>query len=141
MARKPETAYRMAVEKYIPRTVHKQAMGLFLDGTPDRYYESDHPHTPTLWIEYKFTPKLKKDGVIFLRDGKKKPFITGLQFDWIKRAVSHNIPAFFILGIGESKTGIILSIEDANKRTHINDYVRLGNKHMAEWITESVSKS
>ncbi len=139
MALKPETKYRMAVDKHIPKTVHKQSMGLAFNGTPDSYYEGDSRTTPVLWVEYKFTQKLRKDGVINLRDTKKKPFITGLQLNWAIRAFSHNIPIVFILGIGELKAGIIISLPfNANGRFHIDDFPEYSNRQMAEWITSCV---
>ena len=123
---KPENAFIQKVNKHLPRTVFaEKTNNPFRGGIPDVYYESWQGF---LWVEYKFVEKLPKEYV---------PNLSALQLQWLRRAVSNNIPCCVITGIGKGRgaKGIIQPNEDRwEEKQHADDFFLWDPPGIANWI-------
>lgn len=91
---KPERNFITRIHRKLDPELYKQAMGLTsTNGTPDYYYEGLFGF---LWVEYKWYEE--KPEVIDLLNVKKKPHLSALQQNWLKRAEKNKIPTAVIAG-------------------------------------------
>lgn len=85
----PETTFRLGVEKFLPRSLHREKMSNpYRGGTADSWY-SGSPHD--LWVEWKFRP------------GK----LTPQQQEWLNRRRSEGRRVATITGSALHPGGVI----------------------------------
>lgn len=78
MASKPETNFRLKIEKRLPRMLHREKMNNpYRGGTADSWYSG---RGGDLWVEYKFLPRVPQRGII---DAKRMD-LTALQQQWLR---------------------------------------------------------
>lgn len=64
MSRKPENTFIAAINKPLPKLLHRQRnVGSMFgtSGVPDSYYDGP---TSDLWVEYKVNPSLPRNGIV-----------------------------------------------------------------------------
>lgn len=77
---KPETSFRLKIEKNLPtrnRPYREKMANPYRGGTADSWYSGD---LGDLWVEYKFLPSVPQRGVV----NAKRIGLTALQLDWLK---------------------------------------------------------
>ncbi len=78
MAAKPESGFRIRVERDLPRSIHKEKMNNpYRGGTADCWYSGQ---LGDLWVEYKFLPSVPQRGII----DAKRMGLTALQLQWLR---------------------------------------------------------
>lgn len=78
MASKPETNFRLKIERRLPRKLHREKMNNpYRGGTADSWYSGD---AGDLWVEYKFLPQVPQRGII----DAKRLGLTALQQQWLR---------------------------------------------------------
>ena len=78
MASKPETTFRLKIERRLPRTLHREKMNNpFRGGTADSWYSGKGGD---LWVEYKFLPRVPQRGFIT----PERLDLSHLQRQWLR---------------------------------------------------------
>lgn len=78
MARKPETNFRLKIERRLPRALHREKMNNpFRGGTADSWYSGKGGD---LWVEYKFLPRVPQRGIIT----PERLDLSHLQCQWLR---------------------------------------------------------
>ena len=78
MASKPETNFRLKIERRLPRTLHREKMNNpFRGGTADSWYSGKGGD---LWVEYKFLPRVPQRGFIT----PERLDLSHLQCQWLR---------------------------------------------------------
>ena len=101
MAAKPETRYRLRVEKRLPPGVYHLKLSLpYQGGVADSWYS----HGRDLWVEYKWLEKLPVRVPLDITKGED-PMLSKLQQDWLKDRHAEGRDVAVILGT--PKGGIV----------------------------------
>lgn len=75
---KPETTFRLKIERKLPRKLHREKMNNpYRGGTADSWYSGD---ASDLWVEYKFLPRVPQRGII----DANRMGLTALQLQWLR---------------------------------------------------------
>ena len=78
MASKPETNFRLKIERRLPRALHREKMNNpFRGGTADSWYSGKGGD---LWVEYKFLPRVPQRGFIT----PERLDLSYLQRQWLR---------------------------------------------------------
>lgn len=78
MASKPETSFRLRIERALPRSIYREKMNNpFRGGTADCWYSG---RSDDLWVEYKFLPQLPQRGIV----DAKRIGLSMLQLQWLR---------------------------------------------------------
>lgn len=105
MSRKPENTFIAAINKPLPKALHRQRnVGSMFgtSGVPDSYYDG---YGSDLWVEYKVNPSLPRNGIVI---GKYTP----KQIEWMTRRYEHSLGLALrldsqSLGDGTNVVGIV----------------------------------
>ena len=130
MARKPETTFRQAVEKKLPREVHREKMNNpYSAGTADSWYSGSGGD---LWVEYKFLPSLPQRGVV----NAKRIGLTKLQLDWLRGR--HKEGRNVAVIVGTPVGGVVLRDLEWESEVKIPEFIGrvLAKTFLAEWIAQ-----
>ena len=78
MAAKPESSFRLRVERELPRSIHREKMcNPYRGGTADCWYSA---RCGDLWVEYKFLPLIPQRGIV----DAKRIGLSMLQLQWLR---------------------------------------------------------
>lgn len=131
MATKPEATFRSGVHKYLPLSVHHEAVGSnYSKGTPDQWYDGCHYD---LWIEWKYAKEIPKHLNLL---NTTVPKLSEHQQNWLKRAHGNGRNVCVIVGFKEG--GIILSDmawESSLPREVVSEMI-MSRRDLAKYITE-----
>ena len=93
MASKPETNFRLKIERALPRVIHREKMNNpYRGGTADSWYSA---HRADLWVEYKFLPRVPQRGII---DAKRMD-LTQLQLQWLRGRYEEGRNVAVVVGV------------------------------------------
>jgi hypothetical protein len=91
MSSKPETTYYLAVNKLLPKSLHKEKIhNPYRGGTADFWYSGN---LDDLWVEYKYIAKLPKRD-----DSPCKLDLSQLQLQWLRGRHDEGRNVVVILG-------------------------------------------
>lgn len=138
MAVKPENQFRSSVHRYKSKRVYQEKTNnAYRGGIPDDYYESSGK-PGSLWVEWKYTPKIQRE--LRLTDKNSKPGLSALQLDWLDRAYRNGQQVAVI--VGSPKGGIILTdLAWLHPITADEFEANLKSRQgLMEWIEEQVTK-
>lgn len=125
---KPETNFRLRVERKLPRALHHEKMANpYIGGTADSWYSGKKAD---LWVEYKFLPSIPQRGVITA----KRLGLTALQLDWLEGRYKEGRNVAVIVGVPGG--GIIMRDLLWAKDSPTSIFAaRMSDAAIAEWIT------
>lgn len=134
MARKPETNFRLKIEKLIPGTIHREKnSNPFSGGTADSWYSGT---LNDLWVEYKFLPQLPQRGIV----DSKRIGLSKLQQLWLRGRYEEGRNVAVVIGVPTG--GVILrDLTWENGITPVDFAERVTTiKDVANWITQETQK-
>ena len=121
--RKPETTYRLSVEKHLPRHLHREKMANpYRGGTADSWYSGPKKD---LWVEYKYLRTIPQ------RRSTIEVGLTAMQSRWLtmRRAEGRSVAVV----LGTPGGGIVIT--DGSWETPIPIRSQLfDRKQIAAWI-------
>jgi hypothetical protein len=130
VAKGPETNFRNAVERNLPRTVYRLKMyNPYVGGPADSWYSGTKGD---LWVEYKFLPCLPQRGTL----SPKRYGLTQLQLDWLRGRHEEGRNIAVIIGV--PKGGVILRDLRWEQELSVTEFVGvvLERRAISEWITQ-----
>lgn len=134
MAAKPETGFRLKVERKLPRALHKEKMANpYRGGTADCWYSGLRGD---LWVEYKFLPQLPQRGVI----DAKRMGLTALQLQWLRGRYEEGRSVCVIAGCPVG--GVIMRDLEWEAGITASSFVQrtVPATELAEWIAQQTSR-
>lgn len=134
MASKPESNFRLKVERDLPRALHREKMNNpYRGGTADCWYSG---HRGDLWVEYKFLPQLPQRGII----DAKRMGLTALQLQWLRGRYEEGRNVSVIVGCPTG--GVIMrGLEwEAGIAAEVFAQRVVSAKELAQWITQQTSR-
>lgn len=130
MSAKPENLARTAINKLVPKEIHREKMGSgFSAGTADQWYSGD-PHD--IWVEYKF---LAKPPV--------RPFtldLSFLQLQWLRGRYKEGRAVGVILCFPAKYGCWMFFNETWEGKIDPAECVLLSRKEVASFITRSCTE-
>jgi hypothetical protein len=138
MATKPENQFRSSVHRYISKRVYQEKTNnTYRGGIPDDYYESNGK-PGSLWVEYKYTPKIQRE--LCLTAKHAKPKLSALQEEWLDRAYRNGQQVAVIIGC--PKGGVILTDREWLKPITAEDFEAnlKSRQELMAWIEDMVTK-
>lgn len=128
MAAKPETTFRLGVEKYLPPSTYKVKMhNMYAAGLADSWYSNCGKGD--LWVEYKWLAKLPVRVPI-------RPYnlLEQSQVDWLDSRLKEGRNVAVIIGWKDG--GVVLTDGGWNHDISVADFVErtMKRKELAEWI-------
>ena len=122
MAAKPETTFYTAINRLLPRELHKEKMNNpYRGGTADMWYSGNRGD---LWVEYKWLAHHPR--------GEFKPDLSALQIQWL--SARHKEGRNVAVIIGCTKGVMILRHPDWNYPVKPN--FTLSRHEAAAWIVK-----
>ena len=134
MASKPESVFRIRVERDLPRSIHKEKMNNpYRGGTADCWYSG---HCGDLWVEYKFLPQIPRRGII----DAKRVGLTMLQLQWLRGRYEEGRNVCVI--VGTPVGGVIMRDLEWEAGTTAEAFVQriVPVKELTAWIAQQTSR-
>lgn len=131
MAAKPETAFRLRIERGLPREIHREKMANpYRGGTADCWYSA---RRSDLWVEYKFLPRIPQKGVV----DAKRLGLSHLQLQWLHGRYEEGRNVSVIVGVPTG--GVILRDLDWEKEILAGTFAGMVIPHteVTAWITQT----
>ncbi|RLC99093.1 MAG: hypothetical protein DRI46_10135, partial [Chloroflexi bacterium] len=113
MSKKPESLFiQKVLKKLSPNYYAEKTHNQYRGGTPDLFVLG--PSGLTLWLEFKWLPKLPAKHVLNLSE---------LQLRWLKRAAGLDVPVGVVLGWKEGKDvrGAMFVVPSTWEQTHFRE--------------------
>lgn len=131
MAQKPETRYRLRVEKHLPASTYKLKLALpyNADGVADSWYSDNND----IWIEWKWIPKLPVRVPLSLVDGAD-PWLTKAQQEWLEARYSQGRTVGVIAGSPEG--GLVLPDLEWKEPIPRSRMLLWAPRDVAAWLTQ-----
>lgn len=109
MASKPESNFRLKVEKKLPPTLHREKnANPFRGGTADCWYSGDKAD---LWVEYKFLPRVPQRGSVTC----ERLGLSPLQLQWLRGRYTEGRNVAVVVG---TPAGGVIMCDLAWEKTH-----------------------
>ena len=129
---KPETNYRVSIEKRLPPELHHEKMANpYSGGTADSWYSGNDRD---LWIEWKWIAALPKRPTTII-----VPALSALQKDWLKARHEEGRPVFVIVG---APTGGQIFVDPKGWESGIatKKWTNLSRDYIAQWIVKATMR-
>ena len=129
---KPETNYRVSIEKRLPPELHHEKMANpYSGGTADSWYDGGKAD---IWVEWKFIPALPKRATTIVVPG-----LSALQKDWLKGRYENGRRVFVIVG---SPTGghIFFDPKEWESGIATKKWANLSRDYIAQWIVNATMR-
>ena len=134
MASKPESVFRLRIERNLPRALHKEKMSNpYRGGTADCWYSGQ---LGDLWVEYKFLPSVPQRGII----DAKRMGLTALQLQWLRGRYEEGRNVCVI--VGTPVGGVIMRDLEWEAGTTAEAFVQriVPVKELTAWIAQQTSR-
>lgn len=123
--RKPETTFRLGIERHLPRLLHREKMNNpYRGGTADSWYSG---RRADLWVEYKWMPYVPKTTAL-------KPDLTALQRQWLNRRYEEGRNVSVVLGCPDGAVIYTGGTWDIAIDTALCLALLAGRRTVASWI-------
>ena len=120
MATKPETTLYTAINKSLPRELHREKMNNpYRGGTPDFFYSGNKADK---WVEYKWLPRTPRSSFV--------PALSSLQIKWLRERHGEGRNVAVIVG---SPTGVMILKALEWESPVVPDF-SLSRPQAADWI-------
>lgn len=129
---KPETNYRLSIEKRLPPELHHEKMANpFSGGTADSYYDGNKAD---IWVEWKFITAFPKRATTIV-----VPDLSPLQKDWLKGRYENGRRVYVIVG---SPNGAhrFDSPAEWESGVAVASWANLSRDQIAQWIVKATMR-
>ena len=127
---KPETNFRLRIEKKLPRSLHREKMANpYRGGTADSWYSGT---AGDLWVEYKFLPRVPQRGIV----DAKRIGLSALQLDWLRGRYKEGRNVAVI--VGTPAGGVIMRNLEWETEMSADSFTRRLDtiEHLSNWIAQ-----
>jgi hypothetical protein len=145
---KPETNYRLSIEKRLPPELHHEKMANpYSGGTADSYYDGNKAD---IWVEWKFITAFPKRATTIV-----VPDLSPLQKDWLKGRYENGRRVFVIVGspngahiFGAPRECLAISTKDKENFCQfgwesgvaVASWANLSRDQIAQWIVKATMR-
>lgn len=134
MAKGPETTFRVAIERHLPRELYRLKMyNPYVGGPADSWYSGTKAD---LWVEYKFLPCMPQRGSL----SPKRYGLSGLQLEWLQGRHKEGRNVCVIVGV--PKGGVILRDLDWERELSVQEFTQriVDRRGISSWITQQTMR-